>query len=115
METTPKFLNGAYAFLGQGLDKPAPLDPPLTYTVSADKRSQMIYIRAGNSIDEMIAVHLVYGGKPFRSFPVGAKASIHVSLAVVEDLQPDSKLDALVAAPSGLKGYVVLDIGFMEI
>ena len=115
METTPRFLNGVYAFTGTGLDRSVPLTPPLAYTVAADKRSQMIYIRAGNSADAMIAVHLMRAGKPFRSFPIGAKAGIHVSLAVVEDLEPDSSVDVLVAAPAGVSGHVVLDIGFMEI
>ena len=115
METSPKFLNGVYSFTGAGLAQSAPLSPPLAYTVSSDKRSQMIYLRAGNSCAEMIAVHLVRGGKPFRSFPVGAKGGIHVSLAVVEDLQPDSTLDVMIAAPAGVTGEVVLDIGFMEI
>lgn len=115
METTPRFLNGVYAFTGKGLATSVPMTPALSYTVSSDKRSQMIYLRAGNSIDAMIAVHLVRGGKPFRSFPVGAKAGIHVSLAVVEDLEPESTLDVVVAAPEGVSGHVVLDIGFMEI
>ena len=115
METTPRFLNGVFAFTGQGLASSTALNPPLAYTVAADKRSQMIYIRAGNSTDDLIAVHLVRGGKPFRSFPIGAKAAIHVSLAVVEDLEPDSSVDVLVAAPAGVSGHVVLDIGFMEV
>ena len=115
MEISPKFLNGTFAFTGLGLSASAPLEPPLAYTVSSDKRSQMIYLRAGNSTAELIAVHLMRGGKPFRSFPVGAKAGIHVSLAVVEDLEPDSTLEVLVAAPNGLRGNVVLDIGFMEV
>lgn len=115
METTPRFLNGVFGFTGQGLGSSVPLSPPLAYTVPADKRSQMIYIRAGNSADAMIAVHLVRGGKPFRSFPIGAKAGMHVSLAVVEDLEPDTSVDVLVAAPEGVSGLVVLDVGFMEI
>jgi len=115
METTPFFLNGTYAFTGTGLGMGASLMPPLAYTVSSDKRSQMIYLRAGNSADALIAVHLVRGGKSFRTFPVGAKAAIHVSLAVVEDLEPESSLDVLVSAPDGVSGHVVLDIGFMEI
>ena len=115
METTPKFLNGTHAFTGTGLGVGAALSPPLAYTVSSDKRSQMIYLRAGNSSAELIAVHLVHAGKAFRTFPVGAKAGIHVSLAVVEDLEPDSSIEVLVSAPAGVSGQVVLDIGFMEI
>ncbi len=115
METTPRFLNGTYAFTGTGLGAGAALSPPLAYTVAPDRRSQMIYLRAGNSADALIAVHLMQAGKAFRTFPVGAKGAIHVSLAVVEDLEPESSLDVLISAPAGVSGHVVLDIGFMEI
>ena len=40
-------------------------------------------------------------GKPMRIFPIGAKAAMHVPLAVVEDLMPDSKVEVFVAAPAG--------------
>jgi len=114
METTPRFLNGVYAFTGQGLDAAASLGG-LSYTVPADKRAQMIYIRAGNSTEQMIAVHLMQGGKAMRSFPIGARGAIHVPLVVVEDLMPDSRIDVFVAAPTGVSGQVVLDIGLLEI
>ena len=54
-------------------------------------------------------------GKVFRIFPIGAKASVHVPLAVVEDLFPESKVEVFVAAPEGVGGHVVLDIGLIEI
>ncbi len=50
-----------------------------------------------------------------RLFPVGAKASVHVPLAVLEDLEPDCKVEVLVSAPAGTRGHVVLDLGLMEI
>ena len=40
---------------------------------------------------------------------------MHVSLAVVEDLLPDTKIEVLIAAPEDVAGTIVLDIGFMEI
>jgi len=63
----------------------------------------------------MISVVLVRDGAPMRSFPIGAKAAIHIPLAVVEDLQPDTKLEMHVLAPSGCSGTLVLDMGFVEI
>ena len=63
----------------------------------------------------MIYLVLMSRGKPLRYFPVGAKASIHVPLAVVEDIPPGSSVEVLVAAPRELKSSVVIDIGFMEI
>jgi hypothetical protein len=37
-----------------------------------------------------------------------------VPLAVVEDLQPDSKIEVVAAASEGVTGSLVLDIGLME-
>jgi hypothetical protein len=50
-----------------------------------------------------------------RYFPIGAKASLHVPLAVVEDLFPESKLAVLLAAPKGSTGTVVIDFGLFEV
>jgi hypothetical protein len=115
MQTKPVFLQGVYSFEGQGLAAAAPLDRGLVYTVPADKRSQLIYLRAGNASPELIALILMRDDKPMRYFPIGAKADSHVSLAVVEDLEPETKLAVFVAAPAGIAGTVVLDIGLLEI
>ena len=114
METTPRFLNGVFAFTGAGLAAPAPVDG-LAYTGPGDKRTQLIYFRGGNSADGLVAVSLMRDGKPMRTFPIGAKAGVHVPLAVVEDLTPDSKVEVFVAAPEGVSGQIVLDIGMLEI
>jgi hypothetical protein len=115
METTPRFIQGIFPFTGAGLDKSALLGTTTTYMVPGDKRSQLIYFRAGNSSGELIVLTLLRAGKPMRLFPVGAKGATHVSLAVVEDLEPDTKLDVLVSAPAGTGGSVALDIGLLEI
>ena len=83
IDSQPRFLNGAYAFQGAGLDKPALLDPSLVYVVPADKRAQLIYFRGGNSSGELAYVTLMQDGKPARTFPMGAKNATHVPLAVV--------------------------------
>jgi hypothetical protein len=111
----PVFLQGLFPFEGTGLENPEPFKPALTYKVPFDKRSQLIYFRAGNSSTELIYFVFKRNGKPMRYFPVGAHGAIHVSLAVVEDLNPETTLDILVAAPPGIKGFAVLDIGLMEI
>jgi hypothetical protein len=110
----PIFLQGVYSFTGAGLNKPVALQPPISYIVPTDKRTQTVYFRAGNSTPELIYVLFVRDGKPMRYFPVGAKDAIHVPLAVVEDLQPDSKIEVVVAAGEGVTGSLVLDIGLME-
>jgi hypothetical protein len=115
MEAIPKFLNGVFSFSGAGLDKSSLLDPSLVYTVSSSHRAQLVYLRAGNSSSELICLTLMRDGKVMRLFPIGAKAGEHVPLAVVEDLEPETKLEVFVSAPEGVSGHVVLDIAVLEI
>ena len=75
----------------------------------------MIYFRAGNSAAEMIYVVLLRDSQPMRYFPIGARGDVHVALAVVEDLHAGTTLAAHLAAPEGISGTVVLDIGLVEI
>ena len=85
-DSTPRVILGTYRFQGAGYGTPTPLgdDAAPSYTVPSDKRAQLIYIRAGNSCAEMIALTLTRDGEPMRVFPLGAKAAAHVPLAVVD-------------------------------
>jgi len=112
--STPAFLQGFFSFTGSGLDKPEPLKGA-TYSVPFDKRAQMVYFRAGNSTRDLVTLILLCDGKQTRLFPIGGRASLHVSMAVTEDLAPDSKISLQVAAKEGKSGTVVVDIGFIEI
>jgi hypothetical protein len=111
----PIFIQGVFAFEGRGLERPAPLRPEVGYSVPPDKRAQLVYLRAGNPAPELINLLVTLNGKPLRYFPVGAKAAIHIPLAIVEDLAPESLLQLTVGAPEGLRSSVVVDIGLMEI
>jgi assimilatory nitrate reductase catalytic subunit len=115
MHSTPRFLQGAYPFEGQGLDKPGPLHAALTYVVPAGVTTQPVYFRGGNSSAELIAIVLVRDGVPVRWFPIGARSDTHVSLRVVEDLLADSRLELHVAASEGTAGTVVVDLGLVEV
>jgi len=112
-ESTPRILTGMHAFTGAGYDAPVPVG--VSYSVPADRRAQMIYFRGGNSTAEMVTVVLTRDGAPMRMFPIGAKGAVHIPLVVVEDLTPETKLELLVAAPSGTGGTLALDIGLVEI
>ena len=111
----PAFIQGVFEFEGRGLTSPAPFPAPAIYKVPPDKRAQTIYFRAGNAAAEMIYLTLTRNGQAMRYFPVGAKSSIHVALAVLEDISPGSVIEVLVAAAAGTKSVIVLDVGFMEI
>jgi hypothetical protein len=115
MVEKPAFIQGLFAYRGRGLATPAPFQPPAVYTVPPDKRAQTIYFRAGNAAAELIYLVLTRNGEPLRYFPVGAKGAIHVPLAVVEDLAPESRIELLLAAPEGLESSVLVDTGFLEI
>lgn len=115
MNTTPRFLQGAFGFTGQGLDKPGLLHDTLTYTVPEGVTGQVLYVRGGNSSDELITLVLVFDGAPSRWLPIGAKSDMHVSLRVVEDLLAGSTIEVHVAAPEGCGGTVVVDLGLVEV
>jgi hypothetical protein len=114
-ESTPRFLQGVYPFEGKGLDKPVLLDTTLTYVVPPGATTQPVYFRGGNSTDEMVCAVLVRDGTPMRWFPIGAKGATHVSLRVVEDLLSDTRMEVFLAAPDGLRGSVVVDLGLVEV
>ncbi|MGI4745755.1 MAG: hypothetical protein ACRYFY_06885 [Janthinobacterium lividum] len=115
IESTPRIITGTFAFTGAGLQQPTALAGAPTYTVPADRRAQLIYLRAGNSADALVTLVLLRDGKPMRLFPLGAKSGQHVPLSVIEDLFPETVIEVQVAAPEGITGYVVLDMGLMEV
>lgn len=112
--STPAFIQGCFSFSGMGLEAPQPLEGA-SYQVPRDKRAQVVYLRAGNSADALVALIICRNGKPMRYLPLGAKNAMHVPLAVVEDQAPESKIELLLAAPKGVTGTVVVDVGFIEI
>jgi assimilatory nitrate reductase catalytic subunit len=104
-----------FAFEGRGLETPVSLDPKAVYQVPPDKRAQLIYCRIGNPTPEFIYLVLQRDGKPMRLFPCGGKSGIHVPLAIVDDILPDSVVELVIAAPEGLTAKVMIDLGFVEI
>jgi assimilatory nitrate reductase catalytic subunit len=109
-----RFLQGIYAFEGAGSDKPAPVSDELSHLVPDGVISQALYFRGGNSTDELITVVLMRDGVPMRYFPIGAKGDVHVPLRVVEDIEGGSVIELALAAPLGLTGTLVVDLGLVE-
>ena len=115
IDTVPRFLNGAYAFTGQGYGAASLLHESLVYVVPSDKRAQLIYLRGGNSTDDMIYLSLMQDGRTARMFPVAANGGTHVPLAVVEDLAPGTRIEVFLGAPAGVSGTAIVDVGMIEI
>jgi len=115
VKSTPRFLHGVYPITGEGLGKPGPVDPALRYQVPEGKTAQALYFRGGNSTAELIYLLLVRDGEPMRWFPIGAKSDCHVPLRVVEDLDGGTVVELHVAAPLGVTGEIVVDLGLVEV
>lgn len=113
--STPRLMQGIFAFEGRGFDAPLSVDPPLSYTVPAGNEAQLVYFRGGNSSDELVCAIALRDAEPMRYFAIGARASTHVALRVVEDLLAESTIEIVLAAPAGASGHVVIDIGLVEI
>jgi hypothetical protein len=115
VHSTPRFLQGVFAFEGKGVDQPLPVDGALSYVVPHGVVAQAVYFRGGNTADELICAVLMRDGKPMRYFPIGAKADVHVPLRVVEDLDAGTAIELYVSAPVGVTGTVVVDLGLVEV
>ena len=115
VQSNPRFLQGVFPFEGKGISSPYPLGTALSYTVPPGVTAQPVYFRGGNSCAEMIYVVLVRDGRPMRYFPIGAKGDVHVPLRVVEDLDSGTVLELFLAAPEGVDGSVVIDLGLVEV
>jgi len=115
MIETPRFIQGVFSFRGGGLGRVVPLQPVAVHRVPFDKRAQLIYLRAGNATNELVYLSLLCKKKPIRLFPIGAKSAVHVPLAIVEDIDPESELELVIGAPEGLDGSLVIDLGLMEV
>jgi hypothetical protein len=115
MNETPRFIQGVFSFTGAGLARPVAIRPLASYKVPFDKRAQLVYLRAGNSTEELVYLALQRDKRPMRLFPIGAKDAIHVTLAIIEDIDPESEIEFMLGAPEGLEGAVLIDMGLLEI
>ncbi len=94
---------------------PRPIDDALSYTVPAGKTAELIYFRAGYLSEDLIYFSITANTTPIRYFPVGPKSDIHVTLAIAESHPGGARFDVCLAAPRGLVGTAVLDVGLVEI
>jgi assimilatory nitrate reductase catalytic subunit len=96
---------------GEGLDSPKDLG--LSYTVSQGCTAGVQYVRTGNTADGMANITLLNGGKVMRYFPISAGGSIHVPLAIVDEMQPGTEVSVTAACEGS--GTLILDIGILEV
>lgn len=72
-------------------------------------------VRGGRLSDDLVYICVTANGTPIRYFPTGPKGDAHVMLAIVEQHLAGVRLDVCLAAPRGLVGSVVVDVGFIEL
>ena len=111
---TPRFLQGVYPFAGRGFFDVGPLNDALCYVVPKDAKAEVIYFRAGNLSDDLLYLALCVNSLPVRYFPVGPKADFHVPLSIIETYPAGARIEIGFAAPRGLTGSVVVDVGILE-
>ncbi|MCW6005984.1 molybdopterin oxidoreductase [Micromonospora sp. CPCC 205371] len=115
MQSTSRFLQGVFPFQGKGIESPFLIDAALSYTVPDGVVTQPVYFRGGNTTGDLVYVVLMRDGTPMRYFPIGAKGDVHVALRVVEDLDSGTVVELHLAAPDGVSGAVVVDLGLVEV
>jgi hypothetical protein len=115
MLETHRFIQGVFTFQGRGFTNSVALEPRADYVVPAGKRAHLVYCRAGNPTSELICLILKREGKLTRYFPVGAKSGAQMAHALVDDLLANSEIEVVIAAPEGLAGSVLIDMGFVEL
>ncbi|MBN4925469.1 molybdopterin oxidoreductase [Hoyosella rhizosphaerae] len=113
MSSTPRFLQGVFPFEGKGLTAPYLVDEALGFTVPAGAIAQPLYFRGGHTGDALVVVSLYRDGTVMRHFAIGANQGVNIPLRVVEDVDPDSRLELRVAAPVGCVGELVIDFGLV--
>ena len=96
---------------GRGLDSPSPLN--LEYTVPQGSTAGLQYVRLGTTSDGMVNVTVLRDGKTMRYFPVAGGNSIHVQLAIVDQLEAGEHIEVNAAAQE--TGTLILDIGILEV
>ncbi|HLJ56569.1 MAG TPA: hypothetical protein VKT77_16135 [Chthonomonadaceae bacterium] len=114
-QATPRFLQGVYPFAGRGIFDLAPLHDDLAYRVPEGYVAEIVYLRAGNASDDLICLALTVYDRPSRYFPLGPKSDSHVELAIVESHAAGTRIAVCFAAPRGVSGAVVVDVGMLEI
>jgi assimilatory nitrate reductase catalytic subunit len=110
----PRFLQGVYPFAGRGFFDVGPLNDALCYVVPEGAKAEVIYFRGGNLSDDLIYLALCVNSLPVRYFPVGPKADFHVPLSITETHPAGARIEVGLAAPRGLNGSVVVDVGILE-
>lgn len=111
----PRFLQGVFPFVGRGIGDLTPLNDALSYRVPSGTAAEILYWRAGNVSEDLIYLALFADGRAIRYFPISPRGDVHIALAITESHPAGTCLEIALAAPRGLSGTVVVDVGIVEV
>ncbi len=114
-QAVPRFLHGVYPFVGRGVYELSPLSDSLSFTVPQHRTVETPYVRAGNSSDDLIYLAISANGSPVHYYPLGPRSDIDIAPSIGETHSAGTRLDICFAAPRGLAGSVIVDVGLVEI
>ena len=110
----PRFLQGAFPFVGVGITEQVLLADEVKYTVPGGHKAEVLYVRAGNHSESLIYLTLCANGRPLRYFPLGKSEALHIPLAIVETHPAGTRLSLHISANRGEAGLVIVDVGLLE-
>lgn len=110
-EGSPVLLQAIVPFEGRSLTAPQAID--VGYTVPPGKTAGMFYFRGGSTASGMVSISVLRDGQPMRYFPIAPNSTMHVSLAIIEDLPAGTEIE-IYAAGEG-SGMLIIDIGYFEV
>lgn len=114
-QATPRFLQGAFPFVGAGITERVSLSNEAEYTVPESRTAEVLYLRAGNHTGSLIYLTLCANNRPIRYFPLGNGEAIHIPLAIVETHPAGTTLSLQISAARGEEGLVIIDLGLLEL
>jgi hypothetical protein len=111
----PRFLQGAFPFVGAGITERVELADEAQYTVPENHKAEVLYLRAGNHTESLIYLTLCANDRPVRYFPLGKSEAMHIPLAIVESHPAGTRLSLQISAARGEAGLVIVDLGLLEL
>ena len=95
---------------GEGIDSSQDLN--LTYGASQGCTAGVPYVRAGNTTEGMINITVLKTARRCATCPSRPR-TMHVPLAIVDELQPGTEIS--IAAAAEASGKLILDVGILEV
>jgi assimilatory nitrate reductase catalytic subunit len=116
VKSSPRFLQGVFPITGRGLAKPGPIDPAAeVHGARTGSRPGACTSAAATPPASWSTSCCCATASRCAGSRSGAKGDVHVPLRVVEDLTGGTVVELHAAAPEGVTGELVIDLGLVEV